>query len=324
MQNRRLYFIIILYTRYTKEYNRWGYFPTLSGIRGNCNGYNQIESQREDGYHEVKMVMQMLRLYDQIDIEKTQESGIFVRSNLSFLPTDERNIAYKAAKVMIDQFGLEQGVIIRIEKHIPVAAGMAGGSTDCAAVLYGMNKLFGLRLNQKKLRELGVKLGADVPYCLMRQTALSEGIGEILTPISPLQDCPILIAKPSVSVSTRHVYEHLKLDEQTMHPDIDGIVTALADGDLYGVTDRMANVLETVTVPEHPVIDEIKKQMMASGAVNALMSGSGPTVFGIFDDEEKAKKACEDMKASGLARQIYLTRPFNQKIKDTRKNKRKR
>ena len=283
-----------------------------------------VVRRREDGYHEVKMVMQMLRLYDQIDIEKTQESGILVRSNLSFLPTDERNIAYKAAKVMIDQFGLEQGVIIRIEKHIPVAAGMAGGSTDCAAVLYGMNKLFGLRLNQKKLRELGVKLGADVPYCLMRQTALSEGIGEILTPISPLQDCPILIAKPSVSVSTRHVYEHLKLDEQTMHPDIDGIVTALADGDLYGVTDRMANVLETVTVPEHPVIDEIKKQMMATGAVNALMSGSGPTVFGIFDDEEKAKKACEDMKASGLARQIYLTRPFNQKIKDTRKNKRKR
>ena len=283
-----------------------------------------VVRRREDGYHEVKMVMQMLRLYDQIDIEKTQESGILVRSNLSFLPTDERNIAYKAAKVMIDQFGLEQGVIIRIEKHIPVAAGMAGGSTDCAAVLYGMNKLFGLRLNQKKLRELGVKLGADVPYCLMRQTALSEGIGEILTPISPLQDCPILIAKPSVSVSTRHVYEHLKLDEQTMHPDIDGIVTALADGDLYGVTDRMANVLETVTVPEHPVIDDIKKQMMASGAVNALMSGSGPTVFGIFDDEEKAKKACEDMKASGLARQIYLTRPFNQKIKDTRKNKRKR
>lgn len=283
-----------------------------------------VVRRREDGYHEVKMVMQMLRLYDQIDIEKTQESGILVRSNLSFLPTDERNIAYKAAKVMIDQFGLEQGVIIRIEKHIPVAAGMAGGSTDCAAVLYGMNKLFGLRLNQKKLRELGVKLGADVPYCLMRQTALSEGIGEILTPISPLQDCPILIAKPSVSVSTRHVYEHLKLDEQTMHPDIDGIVTALADGDLYGVTDRMANVLETVTVPEHPVIDEIKKQMLASGAVNALMSGSGPTVFGIFDDEEKAKKACEDMKASGLARQIYLTRPFNQKIKDTRKNKRKR
>ena len=270
-----------------------------------------VVRRREDGYHEVRMVMQMLRLYDQIDIEKTQEPGILVRSNLSFLPTDERNIAYKAAKVMIEQFGLKQGVIIRIEKHIPVAAGMAGGSTDCAAVLYGMNKLFGLRLNQKKLREIGVKLGADVPYCLMRQTALSEGIGEILTPISPLQDCPILIAKPSVSVSTRHVYEQLKLDEQTMHPDIDGIVTALADGDLYGVTDRMANVLETVTIPEHPVIDEIKKQMMTSGAVNALMSGSGPTVFGLFDDRAKAKAAYSRLRGGSIAKEVFLTRFFH-------------
>ena len=169
-----------------------------------------------------------------------------------------------------------------------------------------------------------MKLGADVPYCLMRQTALSEGIGEVLTPVSALPDCPILIAKPAVSVSTRYVYEHLKLDEKTVHPDIDGIVDALAAKDIYGVTDRLGNVLETVTIPDHPVIADIKKQMMDSGAVNALMSGSGPTVFGIFDDEEKAAKAYEDMKASGLARQIYLTRPFNQKIKDTRKNKRKR
>ena len=283
-----------------------------------------VVRRREDGYHEVRMVMQMLRLYDQIDIEKTQEPGITVKSNLSFLPTDERNIAYKAARVMIEQFHLEQGVQIRIEKHIPVAAGMAGGSTDCAAVLYGMNKLFGLRLSQKKLREIGVKLGADVPYCLMRQTALSEGIGEILTPVSALPDCPILIAKPAISVSTRYVYEHLKLDEKMVHPDIDGIVEALASKDIYGVTDRLGNVLETVTIPEHPVIADIKKQMMDSGAVNALMSGSGPTVFGIFDDEEKAAKAYEEMKSSGLARQIYLTRPFNQKIKDTRKNKRKR
>ena len=280
--------------------------------------------RREDGYHEVKMIMQTISLHDDLEIRRIKTPEIQVKTNLYYLPTNENNLVYKAAKLLMDEFDIKEGVSIQLKKRIPVAAGMAGGSTDCAAVLYGMNKLFGLRLNQKKLRELGVKLGADVPYCLMRQTALSEGIGEILTPISPLQDCPILIAKPSVSVSTRHVYEHLKLDEQTMHPDIDGIVTALADGDLYGVTDRMANVLETVTVPEHPVIDEIKKQMMASGAVNALMSGSGPTVFGIFDDEEKAKKACEDMKASGLARQIYLTRPFNQKIKDTRKNKRKR
>ena len=169
-----------------------------------------------------------------------------------------------------------------------------------------------------------MKLGADVPYCLMRRTALSEGIGEILTPVAPLPDCPILIAKPSISVSTRYVYEHLKLNEETLHPDVDGIVSALKAKDFYGVTDRLGNVLETVTIPEHPVIADIKQQMMQSGAVNALMSGSGPTVFGIFDDEDKAKKAFEDMKASGLARQIYLTRPFNQKIKSTRKNQRKR
>lgn len=163
--------------------------------------------------------------------------------------------------------------------------------------------------------EYGVKLGADVPYCLLRQTALSEGIGEILTPMPPMPDCPILIAKPSVNVSTKHVYERLKLDEHTVHPDIDGIVASLEKKDLYGITSRLGNVLETVTIPEHPVIAQIKEQMMLSGAVNALMSGSGPTVFGIFDDESKAKKAYADMKNSGFARQVFLTRPFNKLLK---------
>lgn len=271
-----------------------------------------VVRRRPDGYHEVRMVMQMLQLYDQIIIRKTAEPGIRIHTNLSFLPTDERNIAYKAAKVLMDAYQMNKGVEIDIDKHIPVAAGMAGGSTDCAAVLYGINKLFRLGLSQKELRDFGVKLGADVPYCLLRQTALSEGIGEILTPVAPLPDCPILIAKPPVSVSTKHVYEHLKLDENTVHPDIDGIVEALKEQNLYGVTERLGNVLETVTVSEYPVIVQIKERMIASGAVNALMSGSGPTVFGIFDDEKKARKAYEDMKASGLSRQIYLTRPFNQ------------
>ena len=291
---------------------------------GKLNLGLDILGQMENGYHEVRMVMQTVYLYDRVLLEKTEGDEIQIQSNLAYLPNNENNIAYKAAAILKEEFHIKGGIRITLEKHIPVAAGMAGGSTDCAAVLYGMNKLFGLRLSQKKLREIGLKLGADVPYCLMRQTALSEGIGEILTPVSALPDCPILIAKPAVSVSTRYVYEHLNLDEQTVHPDIDGIVEALAAKDIYGVTDRLGNVLETVTIPDHPVIADIKKQMMASGAVNALMSGSGPTVFGIFDDEEKAAKAYEDMKASGLARQIYLTRPFNQKIKDTRKNKRKR
>ncbi len=271
-----------------------------------------VVRRRPDGYHEVRMVMQMLQLYDQICIEKTAEPGIRIHTNLSFLPTDERNIAYKAAKVLMDAYQIKKGVKIDIDKHIPVAAGMAGGSTDCAAVLYGINRLFRLGLRPEELREYGVKLGADVPYCLLRQTALSEGIGEILTPVAPLPNCPILIAKPPISVSTKHVYERLRLDENTVHPDIDGIVEALERQDLYGVTGRLGNVLETVTVSEYPVIIRIKERMIASGAVNALMSGSGPTVFGIFDDEKKAEKAYEDMRASGLARQIYLTRPFNQ------------
>lgn len=271
-----------------------------------------VVRRRPDGYHEVRMVMQMLQLYDQIVIEKTDEPGIRIQTNLPFLPKDERNIAYRAARVLMDAYQVERGVKIGIDKHIPVAAGMAGGSTDCAAVLYGINRLFRLGLSSKELRDYGVKLGADVPYCLLRQTALSEGIGEILTPVAPLPNCPVLVAKPPVSVSTRHVYEHLRLDESIVHPDIDGIVAALEKQDLYGVTDRLGNVLETVTIPEHPVIAQIKERMMASGAVNALMSGSGPTVFGIFDDDKKAERAYEDMRISGLSRQIYLTRPFNQ------------
>jgi 4-diphosphocytidyl-2-C-methyl-D-erythritol kinase len=278
-----------------------------------------VVRRRPDGYHEVRMVMQMVNLYDQVFIEKVAQPGIWLRTNLAFLPTDERNIAYRAAKILIDQYHIKQGVSINIEKHIPVAAGMAGGSTDCAAVLYGMNKLFRLGLRQKELMAHGVQLGADVPYCLLRQTALSEGIGEILTAVSPMPDCQILIAKPSISVSTKHVYENLKLDEDTVHPDIDGIVEALMNQNLHGITTRMGNVLETVTIPEHPVIDRIKAQMLASGAENALMSGSGPTVFGIFNNQAAAEKAYSDMRASGLAKQVYLTRPFNVKIKKSGK-----
>ena len=220
---------------------------------GKINLGLDVLGRRENGYHDVRMVMQTLYLYDNVTLQKKSAPGIEIDSNLFYLPNDEDNIAWKAAKPLIDEFDIKDGIRIHLDKHIPVAAGMAGGSTDCAAGLYGMNKLFDLQLSQKKLREIGVKLGADVPYCLMRRTALSEGIGEILTPVAPLPDCPILIAKPSISVSTRYVYEHLKLNEEPLHPDVDGIVSALKAKDLYGVTDRLGNVLETVTIPEHPV-----------------------------------------------------------------------
>ena len=270
-----------------------------------------VVGKRPDGYHEVRMVMQMLQLHDQVWIERVKEPGIRIETNLSFLPTDDRNIAYRAADLLMTKYGIREGVKIRIDKHIPVAAGMAGGSTNCAAVLIGMNRLFGLRLSEEELMALGVRLGADVPYCILGRTALSEGIGEILTPVPGLPECSVLVAKPPFSVSTKYVYSNLKLDNISRHPDIDGMLEALAAQDLYGVTDRLANVLETVTIPEHPEIEKIKQLMLEGGARGALMSGSGPTVFGIFDREEAAGAVMQVIRGSGLARQIYLTTPFN-------------
>ena len=270
-----------------------------------------VVGKRPDGYHELRMVMQMINLYDKVNIEKTPKNGIQVETNLSFLPVNENNIVYKAAKLLMDEFHIQDGVKISLEKHIPVAAGMAGGSSGGAAVLFGMNRLFNLRLNKRELMARGVRLGADVPYCLLRTTALSEGIGEILTTLKPMPDCTIVVAKPAVSVSTKTVFGKLKLDEIRQHPDIDAIVRAINDGDLGAIADHMGNVLETVTIRDYPVIGEIKELMKTMGARGALMSGSGPTVFGIFDDEAAAKNVWSALKNGSLARQVFLTRPVN-------------
>ena len=232
-------------------------------------------------------------------------------TNLSFLPTNENNLVYKAAKLLMDEFQIRDGIDVKLHKYIPVAAGMAGGSTDAAAVLYGMNRMFELGLSKEELMQRGVKIGADVPYCIMRGTALAEGIGEQLTALPPMVKCPILIAKPQISVSTKFVYENLKLDENTVHPDIDRLVEDIRRKDLAAITSDMGNVLETVTIPNYPVIAEIKEHMMEHGAAGAMMSGSGPTVFGLFDDKEKAVAAYEAMQASGLAKQVYLTSIYN-------------
>ena len=267
--------------------------------------------RREDGYHDVRMIMQTIQMYDQLEMEKKSSKGIALMTNLSYIPVNENNLVYKAAKLLMEQYQIQEGVSIHLNKFIPVAAGMAGGSSDAAAALVGMNKLFRLGISKKELMKVGVKIGADVPYCIMRGTALSEGIGEKLTALPSLPACYILIGKPGVSVSTKFVYTNLKLDEKTKHPDIDGMLDALQRQDLYGITDRMENVLESVTVPAYPVIQEIKDHMKAHGALNALMSGSGPTVFGIFDDKKKAEFACEKLKESGLTRQTFLTTAFN-------------
>lgn len=270
-----------------------------------------VVRRREDGYHEVKMIMQTIHLFDRLTIEKQEEPGISISTNLSFLPVNENNLIYKAGKLLMDEFEIKEGVHVKLDKRIPVAAGMAGGSTDAAAMLYGMNQLFALKLKREELMERGVKIGADVPYCLMRGTALAEGIGEKLRPISPMVKCPVLIAKPQISVSTKFVYQNLKLDDNTLHPDIDQLIRDIEQKDLSGICSHMGNVLESVTIPNYPIIAQIKEQMMKSGAKGAMMSGSGPTVFGLFEEEEQAKKAYQDMKESGLAKQIYLTSIYN-------------
>lgn len=274
-----------------------------------------VVRRREDGYHEVRMIMQTIHLYDLLEIQKIREPGIQIVSNLSFLPVNENNLVYKAARLLQEDFALTDGISVKLTKRIPVAAGMAGGSTDAAAMLYAMNQLYDLGLSRRELMKRGVQIGADVPYCLMRGTALAEGIGEKLTQLPPMIKCPVLIAKPSISVSTKFVYQNLKLDEQTNHPDIDALMKDIREKDFDGVCTHMGNVLESVTIPNYPVIAEIKQQMMRSGAKASMMSGSGPTVFGLFEDGETAKRALREMKRSGLAKQVYLTTIYNNRRK---------
>lgn len=270
-----------------------------------------VTGKREDGYHEVRMVMQTIQMYDQLEIKERKEPGIRLTTNLPFLPCNDGNLVYKAAKILMDEFDIRQGVDMNLTKFIPVAAGMAGGSSDAAAALIGINRMFQLGLTKRQLMERGVQIGADVPYCVLRGTALAEGIGEKLTVLPPMPDCWILIGKPGISVSTKYVYTTLDLNTDTVHPDIDGMKKALEDGNLYGITERMGNVLQDVTIPAYPEVERIKEQMKTLGAVNAMMSGSGPTVFGIFDNEEKAQEACQKLRESGSCQQVFLTVPFN-------------
>lgn len=271
--------------------------------------------RREDGYHEVKMIMQTIGLHDDLEIRKTKTPGIQVKTNLYYLPTNENNLVYKAAKLLMDEFQIQDGVSIQLKKRIPVAAGMAGGSSDGAAVLWGINQMYGLGLSMQALMERGVRLGADVPYCIQRGTALAEGIGEKLSVLPPMPKCTILIAKPGISVSTKFVYENLHANDlkPEQHPDVDSMIEAMRQKDLGLLCSRMGNVLETVTIPAYPVINEIKRTMMDNGAIGSMMSGSGPTAFGIFDSPVAAKQAMKAVRAAKLAKQICLTTPYNVK-----------
>lgn len=260
----------------------------------------------ENGYHEVRMVMQTVGIYDELELTRTAE-GITVTTDALGLPTDENNLIYQAARLMMKEYGIASGLHIHLKKNIPVAAGMAGGSSDAAATLKGINRLFDLDCTLEDLMKLGVKLGADVPYCVLGGTALAEGIGEKLTSLNPVPDCYVLVAKPDIDVSTKFVYEHFDAAGIAAHPDIDGMVEAIWEESLQGILDRMENVLESVTASMYPVIGEIENRMRELGALNSLMSGSGPTVFGIFIDERSAEEAYEQLLQEGRAGQVFLT-----------------
>ena len=269
-----------------------------------------VLSRRPDGYHEVKMIMQTIRLFDKLAIRKTHTPGISMKSNLPYLPEDENNLVWRAARLFFETVGLPPSIHVDLDKHIPVAAGMAGGSSDAAAALTGLNELYHTGLSLARLQAIGVQVGADVPYCLLQGTALSEGIGEILTPLAPAPPAYCLIVKPPVSVSTRSVYEQLDL-ATAPHPDIDAALVALQKNDLAGLCAVLGNTLESVTIPKYPEIAEIKEKMRKLGALGALMSGSGPTVFGLFQNKKEADHAFYEFKVSEYGRQTYLTVFYN-------------
>lgn len=277
----------------------------------------------ENGYHEVKMVMQTIDLYDELILKKRQASDIILLiDSMAGAATDnlgkiEDNLIYKAARLMKENYHIAQGVEVSLKKNIPVAAGMAGGSTDAAAVMLAMNEMFALGRSKEELMELALPLGADIPFCIMGGTALAEGIGEKLTRLPQPPHAEIVVVKPPIMVSTAKVYQSLDLNKMDKHPDIDGMVKALEEGDLKGVTQRMENVMETVTEVEFPIITDIKKMLTGNGALNAMMSGSGPSIFGVFQDAATAVTAAEyvrrTLEQKGVFAQIHVTTFYNEK-----------
>lgn len=254
-----------------------------------------IEKRKSDGYHLLRMIMQNIDLYDDITIDK-QKSGITIKCNKPYVPTDERNLAYKAAQLFKEKFNIEEGVAINIKKNIPVAAGLAGGSTDGAAVLKAMNEIFNVNASDEELMEIGLKLGADIPYCIKGGTALCEGIGEKVTILKPFKDKILVLVKPPFGVSTKFVYQEFNLEKVLNHPKTEELIQAMENDDLDYICSNMKNLLENVTLRKHKMIIGIKEEMKSHGAKGAMMSGSGPTVFAIFDDMLKAQRCFEKMR----------------------------
>lgn len=265
-----------------------------------------VTGVKPDGYHLVKMIMQNIGVYDELTFEKIPE-GIVLKMSTQKLPDDGNNLIYKTAEKIMDIYQIKEGVQICLKKKIPIAAGLAGGSSDAAAVIRGMNELFHLKMTMDEMCKIGVGIGADVPYCIAGGTALAEGIGEQLTKLPEAPSAFLLVAKPDLEVSTKKVYEELDNLQLKFHPDIDGMIQSIIRKDLRGIVERMGNVLEFVTCERYPVIDRLKNFMESRGALKAMMSGSGPTVFGVFKDQEQAAKVYLELKKEQLAKELFVT-----------------
>ncbi len=281
-----------------------------------------VTGRRGDGYHEVRMIMQTVDLCDTLTFEEfTPEPGeeqIRITTDSGELSNGPDNLIYRAARAILDQAGSSAGVSIHLEKRIPIAAGMAGGSTDAAATFHGVNELLNLGYTTQQLCDMGVWVGADVPYCILGGTALAEGIGEVLTPLPDAPKLPLVIAKPEAGMATKSVYRDLDriagwdgeepATEGITHPDVTGMLVAIRTGDAEGVVKRLGNVLEEVTIPVLPVVQKIKDALEASGADGVLMSGSGPTVFAVFDTKEHAEQAAAALREKDLAKDVFVSR----------------
>jgi 4-diphosphocytidyl-2-C-methyl-D-erythritol kinase len=281
--------------------------------RAKINLSLDITGKREDGYHEISTIMQTLSLHDSLHIKKIYKPDYLkVVSNLPWLPDDERNLAYLAAKYLKDRFNIAEGIFINIEKAIPASAGLAGGSADCAAALLGIRNLFALPLDDEELGRLSLQFGADVPFCVMRGCAHATGIGEVLEPLGPLPYMHIVLAKPTVIVSTGEVFQNFDIANMGKRPDTQRILHGIANRDLTEICAGMANVLESVTAKRHPIIGELKDFLIEQGAKAAMMTGSGPTVFGIFAGRKAAEEAAKALKSTyrGFSN-IFVTRPIN-------------
>ena len=272
-----------------------------------------ILARREDGYHELCMSMQSIGVYDKVNLTKLRQKDIKISSNIKNLCLPENNIVYKAAKLLYERFDIKEGLYINLYKYIPMGAGMAGGSTDAAAVLRGMNELYNLRLSKEELMKIGLEIGADVPFCICGGTMLAKGIGEELSGLKSMPAAHLVLVKPKFSISTKEAYSLVDLSKLTDRdrPDTDKILSYINEGDLKKIAGNMKNVFELYIGKKYPLIEKIKKELINQGALGAVMTGSGSVVFGVFEDLILAKKCYETFKQREFraeVKEVYISK----------------